>query len=260
MEKEEVSYYEILGVTRDVTSEGLKKGYYKAALRFHPDKPDGSTEKFQQIQEAFAILSDPYQRQLYDSAFTEVNDKKNYCDEDEDEYKTLRDKFIKMINHPNNFAFRRMTAPVYQSRIKTKGPNKTYTISVTQIPITIKLHRKLICRSKNENENESLTQSQCKNCSNTGVIVKPKCINGIELVLLAPCEHCCGTGEKIISHDSCSVCNRTGFIDSELLIEISVEKAREGKVIIPEACSESHEFQITGDVILLLSVTPELLY
>lgn len=252
MEKEEVSYYEILGVTQEVTPEGLKKAYYRAALRFHPDKPDGSTEKFQQIQEAFTILSDPYQRKLYDSTYTETKDKKNnYCDEDEDdeEYNTLRDKFINMINHPNNFAFRRMTAPVH--RQKAKGPNKTYTISVTQIPTTVKLHRRLICRSENESE------SLCKNCSNTGVIIKPKCINGIELVLLVPCEHCCGTG-KIISHESCSVCNRTGFIDSELLVELSDKDIKEGKVIIPEACSESYEFQTPGDVIL--SITPELPY
>jgi DnaJ-class molecular chaperone len=55
-----------MGVSQDVTEEELKKAYKKQALRWHPDKNNGSEEEklhaekmFKDIGEAFSILSDP---------------------------------------------------------------------------------------------------------------------------------------------------------------------------------------------------------
>jgi molecular chaperone DnaJ len=55
-------YYEILGVNRNATDTDLKKAYRKLALQYHPDRnPDDKTaeEKFKEINEAYACLSDP---------------------------------------------------------------------------------------------------------------------------------------------------------------------------------------------------------
>ena len=61
-------YYKILGVSKKASSDDIKKAYRSLAKKYHPDKnPDGSTEeKFKQISEAYATLSDPTQRQSYD--------------------------------------------------------------------------------------------------------------------------------------------------------------------------------------------------
>ncbi|MGH0037106.1 MAG: molecular chaperone DnaJ [Myxococcota bacterium] len=62
-------YYEILGVARSVTEDELKKAYRKLALENHPDRnPDDSQaeERFKEISEAYAVLSDPEKRQAYD--------------------------------------------------------------------------------------------------------------------------------------------------------------------------------------------------
>lgn len=61
-------YYEILGVDEDADPETIKKAYKKLARKYHPDRSDeaDAEEKFKEIGEAYAVLSDPEKRQRYD--------------------------------------------------------------------------------------------------------------------------------------------------------------------------------------------------
>ncbi|CAH8606120.1 unnamed protein product [Schistosoma bovis] len=61
-------YYELLGVTQNVEQVDLKKAYYKLSLQWHPDKntKEDTTVIFQEIQEAYKVLSDPQERAWYD--------------------------------------------------------------------------------------------------------------------------------------------------------------------------------------------------
>ncbi|MFH1355053.1 MAG: DnaJ domain-containing protein, partial [Candidatus Omnitrophota bacterium] len=64
-------YYEILGVKKDTPIDEIKKAYRQMALRHHPDRvPDEqkkeAEEKFKEISEAYAVLSDSNKRSLYD--------------------------------------------------------------------------------------------------------------------------------------------------------------------------------------------------
>lgn len=61
-------YYEILGVSKNATSDELKRAYRKLALEWHPDrnKSKEATEKFKEINEAYEILSNSDKKAAYD--------------------------------------------------------------------------------------------------------------------------------------------------------------------------------------------------
>ena len=61
-------YYEVLGVSKDAGADEIKAQYRKLALKFHPDrnKSKEAGEHFKEITEAYAVLSDPQKRQVYD--------------------------------------------------------------------------------------------------------------------------------------------------------------------------------------------------
>ena len=62
-------YYEVLGVDRSASAEDIKKAYRKLAMKYHPDRnPDNkeAEQKFKEINEAYAVLSDPDKKAKYD--------------------------------------------------------------------------------------------------------------------------------------------------------------------------------------------------
>ena len=61
-------YYKILGVSRDVAQDELKKAYRKLARKYHPDvsKETNAEEKFKEVGEAYEVLKDSEKRAQYD--------------------------------------------------------------------------------------------------------------------------------------------------------------------------------------------------
>jgi curved DNA-binding protein len=63
-------YYKVLGVDRGATKEAIKKAYRTLARKYHPDKTKGdkaAEEKFKEISEAYAVLSDDQKRKQFDT-------------------------------------------------------------------------------------------------------------------------------------------------------------------------------------------------
>lgn len=63
-------YYKTLGVAKKASADDIKKAYRKLALQFHPDRNKGdkaAEEKFKEISEAYAVLSDDQKRREYDT-------------------------------------------------------------------------------------------------------------------------------------------------------------------------------------------------
>ena len=77
-------YYAVLGVAKNAEADAIKKAYRKLALKYHPDKNPGdkqAEEKFKEITEAYAVLSDADKRRQYDQ-FGEAGFHQRFSQED----------------------------------------------------------------------------------------------------------------------------------------------------------------------------------
>jgi len=77
-------YYEVLGVAKDASADDIKKSFRKLAVKYHPDRNQGDStaeEKFKEINEAYAVLSDPEKRKKYDT-FGSTDFHQQYSQED----------------------------------------------------------------------------------------------------------------------------------------------------------------------------------
>ena len=66
---EKRDYYEVLGVDKNADEAALKKAFRQLAKKYHPDMNPGdkdAEQKFKEIQEAYAVLSDAEKRRQYD--------------------------------------------------------------------------------------------------------------------------------------------------------------------------------------------------
>ena len=60
-------YYRVLGVDKGADEKAIKTAYRRLARKHHPDVNKGSADRFKEINEAYAVLSDPEKRKRYDT-------------------------------------------------------------------------------------------------------------------------------------------------------------------------------------------------
>lgn len=87
------NYYEILSVSREATSEQIKKAYLRKAKKLHPDK-GGNSDEFNEVKKAFDVLYNEDTRKEYDET-GEVKDKPN---QKEDDITFINDSFVQIVS------------------------------------------------------------------------------------------------------------------------------------------------------------------
>jgi molecular chaperone DnaJ len=224
-------YYEVLGVGRNSSGEDIRRAYRQLAKQFHPDinKEDGASERFKEINEAYAVLSDVERRSAYDR-FGHAGLKGMNIDFDFG----LGDIFEEFFGFSMGGG-RRRNAP-------HRGADLRYDLTlefeeaVFGVEKVIDYSRQEVCSTCHGSGAEPGTSPvRCATCNGSGEVRQMRQTFLGSLVNVTTCPECRGRGETVSS--PCHTCSGHG------LERRRVEKAIE----IPAGVDDGTQIRVTGE-------------
>ena len=239
---EKRDYYEVLGVERDANEDDIKRAFRKLAFKYHPDRskePDAE-EKFKEISEAYAILSDPQKKQQYD-AFGHAGISGRYSTEDIFRGANFQDIF-------REFGFGNIFERIFggnfggfgfSSQRARTGPRRGRDIE-TRIQITLEqaafgtevelsLNRLDTCSRCGGNGAEPGTNiTTCPQCNGSGQIQQRRQSLFGQMISVTTCPRCQGRGE--VPETMCTTCNGNGLEERRRTLQVNVPEGIEDGV------------------------------
>jgi len=214
-------YYEILGVSRDVGEKELKAAYRKLARKYHPDVNKGdprAEEKFKQVSEAFAVLSDSAKRTQYDrgghEAFGAGFDPFAGFDVTAAGLGDLADLFGGMFGGLGSAAGRPGTRPARGNDLKLELAID-FMEAIHGTTLNLRVPRQLACGPcQGRGERPGSGGAACSECGGQGQRTQPG------LPFLIPCRRCNGRGR--VAGPRCKSCRGSGRSRGEEDVKVRV--------------------------------------
>jgi|RhiMethySRZTD1v2_1073278.scaffolds.fasta_scaffold00688_27 molecular chaperone DnaJ len=270
-------YYEVLGVAKAAGKDEIKSAYRKLALQYHPDrnKSAGAEEKFKEISEAYAVLSDDEKRKRYD-VYGHVGT--------EDAFRGSEANFDEVFRDIGFGGFRDIFEQIFGGRggfggigggsdpfgfgfnfggSRRKGRDILYDVELSL--------EEVLRGRKDEVEIPKL--ENCGNCNGSGAAPgtkRRKCnvCNGqgqtrrvysqnrfSTFVSLEPCQACRGQGEII--DKPCNVCNGSGKVRKTKKLKLEIPSGVEdGMTLQLRGEGEPSESGSAGDLLIRVHVKP----
>ena len=236
-------YYEILGVDKNASDEEIKKAYRKMAKKWHPDaNPDNrkeAEEKFKEIGEAYATLSDPQKRKMYDqfgsngpggagfggfNGFNGFNGGTYTYSTGGFGFDDVVDDFVSSIF---GGGFGRSTRNA-ASNGPRKGNDLRYTVDVSFEESFTGTHKEIVI-NKNEKcdtchgtgAKPGTSVQTCSVCHGTGKVKKNQSLAGFATIqTVVTCENCRGTGKVIPT--PCETCKGKGTVRKQVTLNVEI--------------------------------------
>jgi len=253
----------VLGVQRGADEKAIKDAFRALALKYHPDrnKEPGAEERFKEIAEAYAVLSDPKKRAEYDSAgfagvagfspedlFGGIDFDSIFADLGFGLGGGIFDRFFR----------RRPAGPVPGEDIEIVATVPLSTIA-SGGEHRIRFARVAVCPDcKGSGAKKGTQPRACASCGGTGLKTTSRREQGVFIRQSTPCPDCRGRG-TIIEH-ACPTCAATGRVEAEesLIVKIPAG-ADEGLVLrVPAKGHPSPDAGgRAGDLLVIVRSAPD---
>jgi molecular chaperone DnaJ len=232
-------YYEILGVARSASTDDLKAAFRKMARQYHPDvnKAPDAEERFKEINEAYAVLSDPEKRAAYDRfGHAGVRGPGGGVDFNVD-FSDFADIFGDL------FGFGGFGRTSRRSRnVPRRGGDLQYRLDLTFEEAVfgaekeVEITRDETCTTCNGSGSEPGTSPiRCKTCNGAGEVRQVRQTILGSMVQVTTCPTCNGQGEII--ETPCHTCQGRG----------QVRRTRKKVVSVPAGVDTNTQIRLAGE-------------
>ncbi len=216
-------YYHSLGLNKNASKEEIKKVYKELAKKYHPDvsKEQNAEEKFKEVSEAYAILSDDTKRQQYDQFGSEGFHQK-YSQEDIFRNFNFEDVFGDVFgDSPFEMFF-----GGGGRRRKNRGSDLRYDMkiefeeAVFGCTKEIKVKKPEPCEECKGTGSKDGKLNACRECEGAGQVRASKRTPFGTFTQVTTCPECHGEGKIITNH--CNNCKGQGRLIKEKTIKINI--------------------------------------
>jgi len=225
-------YYEVLGVGRESSQDEIKRAFRKLAFQLHPDRnkePDAE-ERFKEVSEAYAVLSDSQKKQQYD-AFGHAGISGAYTQEDIfrsvdfgsifREFGFGDDLLSRIFGGMFGGGFRAQRAGPRRGRDLEARVEVTLEQAALGAEIELSLNRMESCGRCGGNGAEPGTRvTSCPRCNGTGQIQQRTQSFFGQMITVTTCPRCEGRGQ--VPETPCTKCRGSGLEDRRRTIRVNI--------------------------------------
>jgi molecular chaperone DnaJ len=225
---EKKDYYEVLGVAKEANEKEIKTAYRKLAMLHHPDRSDApeAEEKFKELSEAYAVLSDPDKRQKYDQ-FGHAGINSQYSQEDLFRGVNFEDLLRGFGGGGGGESIFDMFFGGGGRRGPARGRDLRYDVNLTLeqaasgLETNIDVPRTESCPTCHGSGAKPGTKPvTCSNCRGSGQVTRAQNTPFGQMVTSTACSKCGGRGQIITS--PCSECSGAGRVHKNRKINIKI--------------------------------------
>jgi len=256
-------YYEILAVAKGATADAIKRAYRQLAMKHHPDRvpadqKKAAEEKFKEISEAYAVLSDAQKRSVYDQ-YGHAGFDQRYSTED-----IFRGADFSSIFEDLGFGgsifedlFGAMGAFGGGGGRGGRGADLEYALELSfeeaarGVTKTVTLPRRELCHDCRGQGGERVA---CVACAGSGQVRQSAGF----MVIARPCSRCRGEGSQV--KKACGSCRGEGRVEVARKIEVKVPAGVESGMRLRLSGEGEGGARGRGDLYVMMRVSPHALF